>query len=349
MKKKHKEEYFWKKSGEKMTIRERIEEKEKFYLSPYAVLSSKTAGRARSEEPSEIRTEFQRDRDRIIHSKAFRRLKHKTQVFLSPAGDHYRTRLTHTLEVSQIARTISRALGLNEDLTEAISLGHDLGHTPFGHAGERTIDHLCPEGFRHNEQSLRVVNVLERKGGLNLTAEVRDGILCHTGDKMPQTLEGRIIRFADKIAYINHDIDDAVRGGVITEDDIPKEFSKVLGKSHSARIDSMINSIIRASDNQPDIAMEPEVFEAMMGLRKFMFENVYLNDYAKAEEKKSFNVIKSLFELFLEKPELISDKVRAISCSEDNMIVVRDHVAGMTDRYALSLYDRYFVPKSWRG
>ncbi len=349
MKKKHKEEYFWIKSGEKMTIRERIEEKEKFYLSPYAVFSSKTAGRARNEEPSEIRTEFQRDRDRIIHSKAFRRLKHKTQVFLSPAGDHYRTRLTHTLEVSQIARTISRALGLNEDLTEAISLGHDLGHTPFGHAGERTIDHLCPEGFRHNEQSLRVVNVLERKGGLNLTAEVRDGILCHTGDKMPQTLEGRIIRFADKIAYINHDIDDAVRGGVITEDDIPKEFSKVLGKSHSARIDSMIKSIIRASDNQPDIIMESEVFEAMMGLRKFMFENVYLNDYAKAEEKKSFNVIKSLFELFLEKPELISDKVRAISCSEDNMIVVRDHVAGMTDRYALSLYDRYFVPKSWRG
>ena len=349
MKKKHKEDYFWKKSGEKMTIREKIEEKEKFYLSPYAVFSSKTAGRARSEEPSEIRTEFQRDRDRIIHSKAFRRLKHKTQVFLSPAGDHYRTRLTHTLEVSQIARTISRALGLNEDLTEAISLGHDLGHTPFGHAGERTIDHLCPEGFRHNEQSLRVVNVLERKGGLNLTAEVRDGILCHTGDKMPQTLEGKIIRFADKIAYINHDIDDAVRGGVITEDDIPKEFSKVLGKNHSARIDSMIKSIIRASDNKPDITMEPEVFEAMMGLRKFMFENVYLNDYAKAEEKKSFNVIKSLFELFLEKPELISDKVRAISCSEDNMIVVRDHVAGMTDRYALSLYDKYFVPKSWRG
>lgn len=332
-----------------MTVREQIEAKEEFYLSPYAVFSSKTAGRARAEEPSEIRTEFQRDRDRIIHSKAFRRLKHKTQVFLSPAGDHYRTRLTHTLEVSQIARTISRALGLNEDLTEAISLGHDLGHTPFGHAGERTIDHLCPEGFRHNEQSLRVVNVLERKGGLNLTAEVRDGILCHTGDKMPQTLEGKVIRFADKIAYINHDIDDAVRGGVITEGDIPAEFSKVLGKSHSARIDSLIKSIIRASHNSPDISMEPEVYEAMMGLRKFMFENVYLNDYARSEEKKSFNVIKSLFELFLENPKLISENVRASSCSTDNMIIVRDHIAGMTDRYALSLYEKYFVPKSWRG
>lgn len=332
-----------------MTIRERIEEKEKLYLSPYAVLSSETAGRARDEEPSDIRTEFQRDRDRIVHSKAFRRLKHKTQVFLAPMGDHYRTRLTHTLEVSQIARTISRALGLNEDLTEAISLGHDLGHTPFGHAGERTLDHLCPEGFRHNEQSLRVVNVLERKGGLNLTAEVRDGILCHTGDKLPQTLEGRVIRFADRIAYINHDIDDAVRGGVITEEDIPKEFSKVLGKTHSARIDSMIQSIVRASDNKADIAMEPHIYEAMMGLRKFMFENVYLNDYARNEEKKSFNVIKSLFELFMERPELISEGIRLISCSEDNAIVVRDHIAGMTDRYALSLYERHFIPKFWKG
>jgi len=332
-----------------MTIRERIEEIEKKTLSPYAVLSSKSAGRARAEEPSEIRTEFQRDRDRIIHSKAFRRLKHKTQVFLSPEGDHYRTRLTHTLEVAQIARTVSRALGLNEDLTEAIALAHDLGHTPFGHAGERTIDHLCPEGFRHNEQSLRVVNVLERKGGLNLTAEVRDGILCHTGDKMPQTLEGRVIRLADKIAYINHDIDDATRGGVMRQEDIPKKFATILGKTHSERIDSMINGIIRASDGKADITMDAEIYDAMMGLREYMFENVYLNDYAKNEEKKSFNVIKSLFELFMERPELISKSVREISCSEDNMIVVRDHIAGMTDRYALSLYDKYFIPKSWRG
>lgn len=332
-----------------MTIRERIEEIEKKTLSPYAVLSSKSAGRARAEEPSEIRTEFQRDRDRIIHSKAFRRLKHKTQVFLSPEGDHYRTRLTHTLEVAQIARTVSRALGLNEDLTEAIALGHDLGHTPFGHAGERTIDHLCPGGFRHNEQSLRVVNVLERKGGLNLTAEVRDGILCHTGDKLPQTLEGKVIRLADKIAYINHDIDDATRGGVMRQEDIPAEFVKILGKTHSERIDSMINGIIRSSDGNADITMDSEIYEAMMGLRKYMFQNVYLNDYAKNEEKKSFNVIKSLFELFMERPELISENMREISCSEDNMIVVRDHIASMTDRYALSLFEKNFIPKSWRG
>jgi dGTPase len=332
-----------------MTIRERIEEIEKKTLSPYAVLSSKSAGRARAEEPSEIRTEFQRDRDRIIHSKAFRRLKHKTQVFLSPEGDHYRTRLTHTLEVAQIARTVSRALGLNEDLTEAIALGHDLGHTPFGHAGERTIDHLCPGGFRHNEQSLRVVNVLERKGGLNLTAEVRDGILCHTGDKLPQTLEGKVIRLADKIAYINHDIDDATRGGVMRQEDIPTEFVKILGKTHSERIDSMINGIIRSSDGNADITMDSEIYEAMMGLRKYMFQNVYLNDYAKNEEKKSFNVIKSLFELFMERPELISENMREISCSEDNMIVVRDHIASMTDRYALSLFEKNFIPKSWRG
>ncbi len=332
-----------------MTIRERIEEIEKKTLSPYAVLSSKSAGRARAEEPSDIRTEFQRDRDRIIHSKAFRRLKHKTQVFLSPEGDHYRTRLTHTLEVAQIARTVSRALGLNEDLTEAIALGHDLGHTPFGHAGERTIDHLCPGGFRHNEQSLRVVNVLERKGGLNLTAEVRDGILCHTGDKMPQTLEGKVIRLADKIAYINHDIDDATRGGVMRQEDIPTEFVKILGKTHSERIDSMINGIIRSSDGNADITMDSEIYEAMMGLRKYMFQNVYLNDYAKNEEKKSFNVIKSLFELFMERPELISENMREISCSEDNMIVVRDHIASMTDRYALSLFEKNFIPKSWRG
>lgn len=332
-----------------MTPREKLEAREAQFLSPYAAKSAESRGRAVKEEQCEIRTDFQRDRDRIIHSKAFRRLKHKTQVFLSPAGDHYRTRLTHTLDVAQIARTISRALDLNEDLTEAIALGHDLGHTPFGHAGERTLDHLCPEGFRHNEQSLRVVNVLERKGGLNLTQEVRDGILCHTGDKLPQTLEGKVVRFADKIAYINHDIDDAVRGGVMREEDIPEEYSKILGDGHSKRINSLIRSIIRASEGKPDIAMEPEVFEAMMGLRRYMFDNVYLNDYAKTQEKKSFNVISSLFSLYSENPELIPESVREISCSEDNMIVVRDTIAGMTDRYALSLFDKYFVPKSWRG
>lgn len=332
-----------------MNIREKFENREKEYLSPYAILSCESRGRAKPEHECDMRTCFQRDRDRIIHSKAFRRLKHKTQVFLSPEGDHYRTRLTHTLEVAQIARTIARALDLNEDLTEAIALGHDLGHTPFGHAGERSLDKLCPEGFRHNEQSLRVVNVLERRGGLNLTHEVRDGILCHTGDKMPQTMEGKIIRYADKIAYINHDIDDAVRGGVISADDIPKKYSKILGKTNSDRISTLIRSIVNASGGKDDIIMEDEVFDAMMGLRKFMFENVYRNPYAEAEEKKSFGVIRSLYEMFLEKPELIPDGVQKISCSEDVPIIVRDHIAGMTDRYAIALYNRYFVPKSWNA
>lgn len=332
-----------------MTPREKYEQRENSYLSPYATRSSQSGGRVQDEAPCDFRTDFQRDRDRIIHSKAFRRLKHKTQVFLSPEGDHYRTRLTHTLEVAQIARTIARALDLNEDLTEAIALGHDLGHTPFGHAGERTLDQICPQGFRHNEQSLRVVNVLERHGGLNLTQEVRDGILCHTGAKLPQTLEGKVVRFADRIAYINHDIDDAIRGGVIKAEDIPKEYSQILGNTHSKRIGSLISSIIKASRQKPDIQMEDEIFEAMNGLRKYMFDNVYLNDYAKGEEKKAFNVISSLFELFTNEPGLIPRGVREISCSEDNMIVVRDHIAGMTDRYALSLFERYFVPRSWRG
>lgn len=332
-----------------MTPREKQELRELRYLSPYAAKCAESGGRAQREDPCDLRTDFQRDRDRIIHSKAFRRLKHKTQVFLSPEGDHYRTRLTHTLEVAQIARTIARALDLNEDLTEAIALGHDLGHTPFGHAGERTLDHLCPEGFRHNEQSLRVVNVLERKGGLNLTQEVRDGILCHTGEKQPQTLEGKVVRFADKIAYINHDIDDAVRGGVMRKEDIPREYSDILGDTHSKRINSLISSIIRASDQSPNIEMEPKVFDAMMGLRRYLFENVYLNDYARAEEKKSFNVISSLFELYTKNPRLIPQSVREISCSEDDMIVIRDTIAGMTDRYALSLFEKYFIPRSWKG
>lgn len=330
-----------------MNLREKFEQREKQYLSPFATLSCESRGRAREEEKCDMRTDFQRDRDRIIHSKAFRRLKHKTQVFLSPEGDHYRTRLTHTLEVAQIARTVARALDLNEDLTEAIALGHDLGHTPFGHAGERSLDKLCPEGFRHNEQSLRVVNVLERRGGLNLTHEVRDGILCHTGDKMPQTPEGKIVRFADKIAYINHDIDDAVRGGVISESDIPKKFAGVLGNDHSERIDTMIKGIISASMGKPDIIMEEDILDAMMGLRKFMFENVYLNPYAKVEEEKSYGLIKALYELFIENPDFISETIRKTSCSEDIKIIVRDHIAGMTDRYAISLYSKYFVPKSW--
>ena len=332
-----------------MTFREKTEQREREYLSRYAVCSADSRGRARAEEKCGLRTDFQRDRDRVIHSKAFRRLKHKTQVFLSPEGDHYRTRLTHTLEVAQIARTISRALDLNEDLTEAIALGHDLGHTPFGHSGERALDRLCPQGFHHNEQSLRVVNVLERHGGLNLTYEVKDGILCHTGDKMPQTAEGEIVRFADKIAYLNHDIDDAVRGGVIKESDLPKEYTQILGKTRTERIGTLINGIIDSSIDKPHIEMEQSVFDAMMGLREFMFSNVYRNPYAEAEEVKSFGVIKALFELFGEKPELIPEGIRRTSRSDDNMIVVRDYIAGMTDRFAIALYCKHFVPDSWNG
>ncbi|MDO4744471.1 MAG: deoxyguanosinetriphosphate triphosphohydrolase [Clostridia bacterium] len=330
-----------------MNLREKSEERERKFLSPYAALSSQNGGRNRFEEPCDFRTDFQRDRDRVIHSKAFRRLKHKTQVFLAPEGDHYRTRLTHTLEVSQIARTIARALDLNEDLTEAISLGHDLGHTPFGHTGERALNALCPQGFRHNEQSLRVVNVLERKGGLNLTHEVRDGILCHTGSKEPQTLEGKIVRFADRIAYINHDIDDAVRAGVLSQSDIPKEFSDILGTNHSDRIDTLIRSMIASSTGNSDISMQPEVYNAMMGLRQFMFENVYRNPYAKSEESKFYAVVEALFEKLCKDPSLIPESIRLSSCSEDTSIVVRDYIAGMTDRYAVSLFEEIFVPKAW--
>lgn len=330
-----------------MNLREKYEERERAFLSPYAALSSQNGGRNRFEEPCDVRTDFQRDRDRIIHSKAFRRLKHKTQVFLAPEGDHYRTRLTHTLEVSQIARTVARALFLNEDLTEAIALGHDLGHTPFGHTGERALNALCPHGFRHNEQSLKVVNILERKGGLNLTQEVRDGILCHTGDKDASTLEGRIVRFADRIAYINHDIDDAVRAGVLSEEDIPKEYSKVLGRGHSKRIDTLIRSLINASFDKPDITMEPEIYEAMMGLRQFMFVNVYRNPAAKSEESKFYAVVEALYEKLVKEPELIPEKIRQINGSADIAIIVRDYIASMTDRYAVSLFEDFFVPKSW--
>ena len=270
-----------------MNLRKELEERESLILSPYAAKSSESKGRERDEKPCEMRTDFQRDRDRIIHSKAFRRLKHKTQVFLSPEGDHYRTRLTHTLEVAQIARTIARTLGLNEDLTEAISLGHDLGHTPFGHMGETVLNNICPHGFRHNEHSLRVVDVLEREGGLNLTFEVRDGILCHTGGKAASTLEGQIVALSDKIAYVNHDIDDAIRGGVLTEEDIPKEFSEAVGSRNSQRINTMIHAVISASDGKPQISMEKKIYDAMMGLRKFMFDNVYISAEPKIEEKKA--------------------------------------------------------------
>ncbi|MBR4753731.1 MAG: deoxyguanosinetriphosphate triphosphohydrolase, partial [Lachnospiraceae bacterium] len=282
-----------------MTIRETMEQFEKEHLSPYASLSCNSKGRERPEEECDIRPVYQRDRDRILHCKSFRRLKHKTQVFLAPEGDHYRTRLTHTLEVSQNARTIAKALRLNEDLVEAISLGHDLGHTPFGHCGEAALNSVCPEGFAHNEQSVRVVHYLEKHGeGLNLTWEVRDGILNHQTESTPATLEGKVVRFSDKIAYINHDIDDAIRADVIREEDIPKEYRDILGHTSRERLNTLIHSVISESMGKDDILMTPDIEEAMKGLRAFMFENVYTNPKAKAEEKKARELIIELYEYY---------------------------------------------------
>ncbi len=330
-----------------MNLRSLTEERERDYLAPWATKSRESLGRTMPEEPCQLRTEFQRDRDRIIHSKAFRRLKHKTQVFLSPEGDHYRTRLTHTLEVSQIARTIARALSLNEDLTEAIALGHDLGHTPFGHRGEKVLGELCPHGFYHNEQSLRVVDVLERPGGLNLTYEVRDGILCHTGDKEASTPEGRVVALADKIAYINHDIDDAIRGGVLSGSDIPREFSDVLGDSHSGRIDTMIWAVISASRERPEVIMEDAVYHAMMGLREFMFQKVYVASEPKQEEKKADNIIRGLYEYYTKHPETIPQIRKDASGTGDVHILTRDYIAGMSDRFAVAKFTEIYIPAFW--
>ena len=330
-----------------MNVRKMIEAREREYLSDRAMLSENSAGRREKEEPCELRTCFQRDRDRIIHSKAFRRLKHKTQVFLSPQGDHYRTRLTHTLEVAQIARTISRSLCLNEDLTEAIALGHDLGHTPFGHMGERVLNDICPGGFEHNKQSLRVVDVLENGRGLNLTYEVRDGILNHTGTERAKTLEGRVVALSDRIAYINHDIDDAVRGGVLSESDIPSAFVSVLGDRHSVRIDTMIKAVISASGD--DIAMEPEVHAAMMGLRQFLFDRVYLNPELEiaAEENKAKLIIESLYKRFLDDIDLIPKEARDNSRTDDKYVIAADYIAGMSDPFAVACYQELFVPRFW--
>jgi len=331
-----------------MTIREETERIEEKILSPYAVLSSRSKGRARPEEKCSVRTDFQRDRDRIIYSKAFRRLKHKTQVFISPEGDHYRTRLTHTLEVSQIARTIARSLRLNEDLTEAIALGHDLGHTPFGHAGERVLQEICSLGFRHNEQSVRVVEKLEKNGkGLNLTYEVLDGILCHTGEKRADTLEGRIVRFADRIAYINHDIEDAIRGGVISQDELPKSCLKVLGNTSGERINNMIVNIIENSRDKDEISMSAEYQEATEELRNFMFQNVYIGSSAKAEEGKAENLIRSLYERLMEKPGLLPEEFFKKIDEEGIERVVCDYIAGMTDRYAINVFNSIFIPARW--
>lgn len=330
-----------------MQIREMSERIEEQTLSPYAKRSNQSRGRLKPMQPCPVRTEFQRDRDRIIHAKSFRRLKHKTQVFLSPEGDHYRTRLTHTLEVSQIARTIARALRLNEDLAEAISLGHDLGHTPFGHSGEAVLNEICSTGFKHYEQSLRVVDMLEGGSGLNLTFEVRDGILNHAGENEAATLEGKIIKLADRIAYINHDIDDAVRGGIIDASVIPKSCTDVLGDSHGVRINTMIVDTIENSMDRPEIKMSDETYAAMMELRRFMFENVYMSNVAKREEKKAKNIIEMLFETFLRDPMKLPEDDRNMVEEMGVERVVCDYIAGMTDNYAIYQFNELFVPKGW--
>ncbi|MCR4716494.1 MAG: deoxyguanosinetriphosphate triphosphohydrolase [Lachnospiraceae bacterium] len=332
-----------------MMIRELQEQWERDYLSEYARLSVDSKGRDREEPQCDLRTVFQRDRDRILHCKAFRRLKHKTQVFLEPEGDHYRTRLTHTLEVSQNARTLARALRLNEDLTEAIALGHDLGHTPFGHAGERALNDLYKDGFRHNEQSVRVVELLENKGrGLNLTVEVRDGILNHQTSLTPATLEGRCVRVADKIAYINADIDDSVRAGLISENDIPKEISSVLGHSYRARINTMIHDIIINSQNKNDIVMSDEVKEATFALRKFLFERVYKNPVAKAEEAKVGDLIGGLFNYYyVNMDRLPEEYTKMVADGQDKERIICDYIAGMTDQYAIHCFEDIYIPRAW--
>lgn len=328
-----------------MTVRERLEEEEMQRLSPYACFSAKTRGREKPMEKCDLRTEFQRDRDRIIHCKSFRRLKYKTQVFLTPEGDHYRTRLTHTLEVAQVARTIARALRLNEDLTEAIALGHDLGHTPFGHIGENSLNHLMPEGFRHNEQSLRVVEVLENDGeGLNLTWEVRDGILCHSGPQQPQTLEGQCVRRADRIAYLNHDLDDALRAGVLQESQLPMDCFGVLGFTHGERINNMIRDIVENSMDRDEIVMSQLMQSAMDDLRQFLFQKVYMDSWRKAEEKKCDYVITGLFEHYKTNPGEMPEEYVVIGYQGGTERSVCDFISGMTDRYAIRKYEQLFIP-----
>ena len=336
--------------GADMTIRESLEQWEKDYLSPYASLSVNSKGRLKPEEQCDIRPVFQRDRDRIIHCKAFRRLKDKTQVFLTPEGDHYRTRLTHTLEVSQTARTIAKALKMNEDLVEAIALGHDLGHTPFGHAGERALNRVCPLGFEHSEQSVRTVDRLEKSGqGLNLTYEVRDGILNHQTIGKPHTLEGKIVRFSDKIAYIHHDMDDAVRGGILKESDVPKEIQEVLGSSTGERLDHFIHDIVTSSMGKNDIVMSDRVADAMKKIRQFMFERVYQNPEAKSEEGKAEVLMETLYQHYLKHiDDLPEEFLNLISEGEPRERVVCDYVGAMSDRFAIAVYEEIYIPKSWQ-
>ena len=331
-----------------MTVRERMEQEEYDVLAPHAQKAAESQGRLYPEEDNDVRTCYQRDADRILHSKSFRRLMHKTQVFLQPEGDHYRTRMTHTIEVARIVRTMARGLQLNEDLTEAAAFGHDLGHTPFGHAGERVLNEIMPGGFQHNVQSLRVVDRLEQDGdGLNLTYEVRRGILCHTGPDTAETLEGQLLRLADKIAYINHDIDDAMRGGIIYPMDIPLEISNVLGFTHSERIDTLTVDIIEASAGTGEIRQSPACREAMHNLREFMFEAVYRNPVAKGEESKAQDMLRRLFEYYRKDPDRLPPEFQDIREREGVERAVCDYIAGMTDNYAVEKFSLAFIPVSW--
>jgi len=334
-----------------MTVLEELEYREHRQLNPLAAFSDKSKGRPMIEEDNveDVRTCYQRDNDRIVHSKAFRRLMHKTQVFLQPEGDHYRTRMTHTLEVARIARTITRALALNEDLTEAIALGHDLGHTPFGHAGESALSECLGKTFRHNEQSLRVVDVLEKDGvGLNLTYEVRMGIVGHTGDYIPETLEGQVVRRSDQIAYVNHDIDDAIRAGILSNDDIPRGISGVLGYNHRDRINNLVCDIIRTSREAGEIRLSPAVECALKDLRAFMFERVYRNPIAKGEESKAKAMLIRLFEYYVTHPEALPEDFQPQLSFEGMERIVCDYIAGMTDKYAVDKYTEIFIPSGWQ-
>ena len=331
-----------------MTVRERLEQEEYLRLSPLAQKATETKGRAYQEAENDVRTCYQRDTDRIVHSKAFRRLMHKTQVFLQPEGDHYRTRMTHTLEVSRIARTIARALQLNEDLTEAAALGHDLGHTPFGHAGEVALSDVMGVPFHHNEQSLRVVERLQKNGqGLNLTHEVRMAILGHTGASIPETLEGQIVRVSDRIAYVNHDIDDAIRAGILREADIPREISYVLGECHRERINTLVTDMITNTTETGVLGMRPEVSRAMADLRTFLFERVYKNPVAKGEESKAKGILQSLYTYYSKHPEALpADFIPQLDFDGISRVIC-DYIAGMTDKYAVHKYESIFIPAAW--
>ena len=334
-----------------MTVREELEFQEHRRLNPLAAFSDKSSGRPAPEEPrlDDVRTCYQRDIDRIVHSKAFRRLMHKTQVFLRPEGDHYRTRMTHTLEVSRIAGTITRALGLNEDLAEAIAMGHDLGHTPFGHAGEAALSRCLGKPFRHNEQSLRVVDVLENEGrGLNLTNEVRLGILGHTGSYIPETLEGQVVRRSDQIAYVNHDIDDAIRAGILSNEDIPRSISDVLGCTHRDRINTLVCDTIRTSREAGDICMTPATDRALRELREFMFDRVYRNPVAKGEESKAKAMLQRLFEYYVANPNEMPEDFQPQLSFDGMERTVCDYIAGMTDNYAVYKYTEIFIPTGWQ-